>query len=196
MTKTVIGLTGTTGSNMIAGCGKDTVAEMISAIEGFKVYGLADPIYAMVKAGFGIDGKDIDWNSREAKNAQIDWLSDSEDSKVSLRYLLETLGTEWGRNFICNDVWLRVAEKFIKESDTGVVIKDIRFPNEMAWLDKMGGVLIHILRPNFFNTEATKGHPSNIPLPLRERDIMLVNDSSIDVLENRVKDICSRNIWV
>lgn len=146
MTKTpIIGLTGITGANSIAGCGKDTVAEMIRDFTGFEIYGLADPIYAMVKAGFGIDGKDIDHNSREAKNATIPWLS--ENRPVSLRSLLETLGTEWGREMICNDIWLKVAEQFIARAGKGVIIKDIRFPNESDWLNHIGVAGLGLIAP-------------------------------------------------
>lgn len=167
---------------------------MISAITGFKVYGLADPIYAMVKAGFGIDGKAIDWSSREKKNAPIEWLSDDEHT-ITLRWLLETLGTEWGRNQILDDLWLRLADKFIRESPTGVIIKDIRFPNEQSWLDRIGGKLVYIMRPTYTNGDATKGHASNIPLEIRQQDIVLMNDGSLEQLNEKVTTMCMMNNW-
>lgn len=195
MTKTpIIGLTGITGANSIAGCGKDTVAEMIRDFTGFEIYGLADPIYAMVKAGFGIDGKDIDHNSREAKNATIPWLS--ENRPVSLRSLLETLGTEWGREMICNDIWLKVAEQFIARAGKGVIIKDIRFPNESDWLNHIGGRLIYIVRPDYFGADATASHASNKPLTGVKIDIPLINDCSLNQLRSRVESICIANDWV
>ena len=53
MKKLLIGLTGRTGSNEIAGCGKDTVASIICRHLSIQSYGFADPIYDMVKAGEG-----------------------------------------------------------------------------------------------------------------------------------------------
>ena len=51
MKKLLIGITGRTGNDGIAGCGKDTVAEMISKQTSIPIYGFADPIYDMVKSG-------------------------------------------------------------------------------------------------------------------------------------------------
>lgn len=184
MKKLLIGLTGRTGSNEIAGCGKDTVADIICRYLALQSYGFADPIYDMVKAGFGIDGKAKEWQDRSKKSAPIDWLSAEKD--VSLRYLLETLGTEWGRELVCSDLWARIAEKRYHESEGGMVIRDVRFPNEMEWLDRLGGTLIHIIRPNHFNPEANPDHPSNKPLPIRDFDRTIMNDCDLVELKDRV----------
>lgn len=184
MKKLLIGLTGRTGSNEIAGCGKDTVASIICRHLSIQSYGFADPIYDMVKAGFGIDGKSKEWQDRAKKSAPIDWLSVEKD--ISLRYLLETLGTEWGREMVCSDLWARIAEKRYLESEAGLVIRDVRFQNEVDWLDRLGGILVHIIRPNHFNPEANPNHPSNIPLFVRKYDKVIMNDDSLDELKNRV----------
>lgn len=185
MKKLLIGLTGRTGSNEIAGCGKDTVADMISGCLSIESYGFADPIYDMVKAGFGINGRSKEWQSRDKKSAPIDWLS-SDTKSVSLRYLLETLGTEWGRELICQDLWTRIAEKRYLESEAGMIVRDVRFPNEVDWLDRLGGTLIHVIRPNHFNPEANPEHPSNQPLSIRSFDKTIINDCGLDVLKVRV----------
>ena len=138
----------------------------------------------MVKAGFGIDGKTEEWQDREKKSSAIPWLS--ENRPVSLRYLLETLGTEWGRNLICSDLWALIAEKRYRECEGGMVIRDVRFPNEVDWLDRLGGDLIHIIRPNHFNPEANPDHPSNKPLSIRGFDKTIMNDCDLDVLKDRV----------
>jgi len=182
--KLLIGLTGRTGSNEIAGCGKDTVANFICRHLSIQSYGFADPIYDMVKAGFGIDGKSKEWQDRGKKSAPIDWLSAERD--ISLRYLLETLGTEWGREMICSDLWARIAEKRYRESEAGLVIRDVRFPNEVDWIDRLGGTLVHIIRPNHFNPEANPNHPSNKPLSIRDYDKVIMNDADLDTLRNRV----------
>lgn len=191
MKKLLIGLTGRTGSNEIAGCGKDTVAGIISRYFSISSYGFADPIYDMVKAGFGIDGRSKEWQDRSKKSAPIEWLSVEHD--VSLRYLLETLGTEWGRNLVCSDLWALIAEKRYIESEAGMIVRDVRFPNEVDWLDRLGGTLIHILRPNHFNPEADPNHPSNQPLPIRDFDKTIMNNSGMDVLRIRTLD-CLKEI--
>ena len=55
-----------------------------------------------------------------------------------------------------------------------------------------GGVLIHVIRPNYFS-EATKGHPSNIPLSIGENDLVVINDDSLEVLQERVLKILKKN---
>ena len=178
------------GSNTIAGCGKDTVAAILAAFTGYKTYGFADPIYAMVKAGFGIDGKSDEFQDRVTKASPIPWLSTA-DKPISLRRLLETLGTEWGRNYIQEDLWTRLASKFVRECPTGVIIKDVRFENEVEWLDAEGGLLVHILRPNYYSPDATVGHLSNIPLTIRAQDYVIMNDCSLETLEGRVYSFVS-----
>lgn len=182
--KKVIGLAGRTPEG-VAGAGKDTVAEMIQKETGYLNYGLADPLYAMVKAGFMIDGKTEEWQNRERKKSKIDWLS-SDENEVSLRYLLETLGTEWGRDMVCKDLWLRIAFQVIKKEERGVIIRDIRFQNEVDWLDSVGGILVHIIRPNYVSKDASKNHVSNQLLDIREKDVTIMNDSSLEVLQKRV----------
>ena len=190
--KRLIGLTGRTGSNTIAGCGKDTVAEMIAWQTGYSIYGFADPIYAMVKAGFGIDGKSETFQDRVAKASPIPWLSTTK-KPISLRRLLETLGTEWGRTHIQEDLWTRVASQFVKDCPTGVIIKDVRFENEVEWLDAEGGTLVHIIRPRYHAPDATVGHPSNIPLPIRSQDKVILNDCDLGILAGRVESFCYLN---
>lgn len=144
----------------------------------------------MVKAGFGIDGKNEYWSDRDQKTAAIPWLS--LDRPVSLRTLLETLGTEWGRELVCSDLWVLIAGKRFVESSSGMIVKDVRFRNEQDWLKMMGGTLVHVLRPNYRRMEATGNHPSNIPLSIREGDKVIVNDGTLEDLNMRVLE-CIRS---
>lgn len=182
----LIGITGRTGLNGIAGCGKDTAAKIISEFLGYKIYGFADPLYDMIQAGFGIDGHSEEWQDRVMKNATIPWLS-SQERDISLRYLLETLGTAWGRHRISNDIWIKVANKFINDNIEGVIIHDVRFSDEFVWIKEKGGVIIHIIRPNYFGNDATINHPSNIPLPILEDDKVIVNDGSLSDFKKKIK---------
>jgi hypothetical protein len=58
------------------------------------------------------------------------------------RFAMQTLGTEWGRNLICDDLWINVLEKqlslwilsyYERDEDCRIVIDDMRFVNEAAW---------------------------------------------------------------
>jgi hypothetical protein len=61
---------------------------------------------------------------------------------VTARHLLQTLGTEWGRKQICPDVWLQCwtsTTKSLLGDGTGVVVDDVRFPNEADLVRSLGG---------------------------------------------------------
>jgi hypothetical protein len=71
----------------------------------------------------------------------------------SPRQLMQTLGTEWGREMVDPDLWIKVAEwklKALQESmfpPKVVVFSDVRFENEAEMIRRLGGVIVHIRRP-------------------------------------------------
>lgn len=70
---------------------------------------------------------------------------------VASRHLLQTLGTEWGRQCIAPDVWLRVWEARIKRFER-VVVDDVRFENEAELVRSLGGEMWRIRRAGVANT--------------------------------------------
>lgn len=68
--------------------------------------------------------------------------------KTSIRHMMRTLGTEWGRNCIRENLWVDIAEEKIKRSCASIVVfDDMRFPNEYKMLKKHGAKFIKIVRP-------------------------------------------------
>jgi hypothetical protein len=171
----ILGLTGPAGS------GKDSVARHLVNARGFTQLAFADPLRAMVAAGFGVTARDLE---RDRKERALDWLG------VSPRYLLQTLGTEWGRQKINPDVWLLVLKRRLDLLfDDGVrhfVVSDVRFENEARFLRGFGGRLWHLRRPG---TAPVHAHVSEAGVHLDPYDRVLVNDGSIDLLEQRADDL-------
>lgn len=67
----------------------------------------------------------------------------------SPRYLMQTLGTEWGRQMVADDIWLQIARSRIQalvDQGVQVVIDDVRFDNEAQLLRDMGALIIEIRR--------------------------------------------------
>lgn len=184
----LIGVTGRTGRGDIAGCGKDTVAEMIRSEIGGVIYGFADPLYNMIQAGFGIDGKSAEWQDRAKKSAAIDWLS-SNNKNISLRFLLETLGTEWGRHFVAEDIWTRLAKRALDHFSEGLIIRDLRFENEVEWIKREGGLIVYVIRPDYDDRSATENHQSNTPLSDSCADFIIINNSTLDDLKQKILKI-------
>jgi len=91
----LIGLTGPAGS------GKDTVARLLCEQHGFVQMAFADPLRAMLKAGLGLTDEEL--HRRDLKEAPLEWLGKSP------RQLLQTLGTEWGRQHVHPHLWLELA---------------------------------------------------------------------------------------
>lgn len=181
----IIGLTGRTGNGGIASCGKDSVADVLELKYGYCPGSFAGPLYDMVLAGLGISGLSEYWQNRENKKAPIDWLS-TPDRPVSLRTILETLGTEWGRNMIQDDIWLRIADRRYGSSQIPVVFKDLRFENECEWIESKGGLVVHIMRTNYFSHDATVVHSSNQPLQIKPSHVIIDNTGTLEDLENNV----------
>jgi hypothetical protein len=121
----IVALAGSIGS------GKSTVAEMLPALH----IQWADPIYAALAAMLGVS---VEWlHDRSNKDAVIEWLG------VTPRHLLQTLGTEWGRDMIHPDLWVKLVERrIVRAAAAGYdtfAICGTRFPNEAALVRRYGG---------------------------------------------------------
>lgn len=178
----LIGLAGASG------CGKDTVAKFLCDTHEFRQIALAEPIRKGIAEMFGIPHEYL--TDRALKEQPLDQLCGK-----SPRYAMQTLGTEWGRNQLCLDVWLKVAQRVIDYQQkmsaannlylNGIVISDIRFEGEAKWLRDQGGTIWHINRPN--NPYATfTGHLSEVPILIAENEPTITNDGDIDQLHDQI----------
>lgn len=71
------------------------------------------------------------------------------------RFAQQTIGTEWGRKIISQDIWVNCvtrdieriyADRFSNEAQTIIVIDDLRFPNEAQMVRDFGGELWTVRR--------------------------------------------------
>lgn len=187
----LIGLTGPAGS------GKDSVAGFLSALHNFEKFALADPIRFAIMGMFGTSYTEM--NDRLAKESTIEWIGKSP------RQLMQTLGTEWGRKHVADDIWLRIAERKIEtirsanrfESNpiAGIVISDIRFDNEAELLRRLGGQIWHIYRPGteFRLVGDTAAHPSEAGVIRHDEDIQISNIYGFDALATLVAEAMEAN---
>lgn len=164
----LIGLTGPAGS------GKDTVADYLRDRHGFAVMSFAHPVYLGVSAAFGIPIEQL--QDRDFKEEEIPWIGKSP------RQLLQLFGTEFGRDLVAKDIWLRVAKSKLDEISyicdqasvpCRVVISDVRFDNEAEWVRNLGGVIWHIHRPG---VQPVAAHVSEAGVSFEAGDERLVND--------------------
>jgi len=151
--------------------GKDTAASyLLNKLGGdWSTASFADPMKAMLNA------IDVD-TSDEAKDLP------SNQYGVSTRHMLQTLGTEWGRNLIADDFWLTVFESM--NAGRCLIVPDVRFENE-ADLIREFGFLIHIEGRGGIEG----GHISERKLQYDDRDIYIDNRGSLSELYAKLDSI-------
>lgn len=169
----LIGLTGA------AGAGKDTVASLIA---GAHVTAFAEPLYQCVSTITGIAVNLL--RDREIKEQTIPWLGKSP------RQLLQTLGTEWGRNTVCQDIWVRsLLERVSPLLAAGriVVVTDVRFDNEAVAVAAAGGEVWRIVRPGWCCLSGeSAAHASEAGVSDHLVARTLVNDGTLDALRRAI----------
>lgn len=166
----VIGITGR------AGAGKNLAA---SLVPGGTVIQLADPIYDMLAVMLGVPVERL--RDREFKESPVAWVGKSP------RELLQTLGTEWGRNIVRQDLWIVVAQRRIAELlEAGggpVVVADVRFDNEADMIHAQGGVVWKIFRTDGRDADA---HSSEAGISPSLIDRTIFNDGTVADLRTAV----------
>lgn len=166
-----------------AGVGKDTVAEVLVREHGFRRMAFADPIKDALAAMLG--GLFLTRaHSHDNKELPIEGLG------VSYRMLVQTLGTEWGRQMIGEDFWVAILRRRLAievDATTPVVVSDVRFANEAAWVREFG-VLWHIRRPG---VAPVRAHASEAGIVPRNGEPVLMNDGSLNDLARWVCDLVS-----
>lgn len=164
----LIGITGK------AGAGKDSLADAMVQEFGAVKHNFALPLKQMLNVLMGWQMKD--WDNREFKEAEIDWLNNTSPRKMA-----QYLGTEWGRNLIDPDLWVKIAmmkyhDHAFRHSEP-FVIPDVRFDNEARTIRSLGGVVIRIVRPG---VGAVSAHVSEAGVNDSLIDATLMNDGTLE----------------
>lgn len=86
-----------------------------------------------------------------------DYTALKEDPEV--RRLLQTLGTDLVRNMIDDEAWVKIAERKVRENaEKGIftILTGIRFPNELAIAENVGGAYTVYLDRDFPEDSSTQ----------------------------------------
>lgn len=171
----IIGLCG------LAGSGKDEVAAILSRRHRFAAISFAGPIY---KAVSEVTGLPPDWlKDRGHKERAIPWLGKSP------RELLQTLGTEWGRGMVREDIWIKIAMRRASEYEREgwhVVITDVRFQNEAETIRHAGGQVWRVERPGAGLGGPAGEHSSEQGVPDHLVNQVVRNVGTLDDLDEAV----------
>jgi hypothetical protein len=170
------------------GAGKDTAGEALPDFENIK---FAMPLKLMCAVYLnyrGVDDETID----RMLNGDLKEVPTPHFMGKTPRYAQQTLGTEWGRVLIGDDIWVDTA--FARASlFEQAKITDVRFPNENKAVQDEGGTTVKIVDPNF--VKPTEGeHVSEALIDDLPTDIVIFNDKttmSIEQLHEKVRKALS-----
>jgi len=182
----LIGITGAARS------GKDTLADFLCSTLGLYRLMFAGPIKSLVCHLLHCTLPELERMDKEAPHMAF--------GGKTIREVLQTLGTDWGRDTIWRDIWvekmaweiriMRREHHFLSADGygtphRGMVITDVRFTNEAALIRAEGGKLIHLMRQN---APAVREHRSEKGVNYHPDDIVLHNNGTIeDLKKNTLK---------
>ena len=207
----IIGIVGFLGS------GKGTAGDILIEQHGYTRVSFADAVKDAVSVIF-------DWprdllegdteTSRIFRETRDKWWSEKFGYDVTPRYMLQLMGTEAGRDVFNENLWVHTVARRIRsmqdnESKDKFVIPDVRFPNELEFIRKMGGHVVRVVRgpdpewyslahasnnPNFLHSneayaemEKTGVHYSEWAWIGQQFDYQIDNNGSLLMLESDIK---------
>lgn len=191
MSLIVIALTGRAGS------GKSVVAERLVTEWGAVRAPFAAPLKRMLRLFLEDQGVGL---------AAAHRMTDGDLKETASEYLggetprraMQTLGTEWGRGLsptLWIDAWRRsVEDRVFKASVDGetvvIVADDVRFPNEVAAVRALGGLVVWIDRPGERLCADAAAHASETS-DLGRPDHVIINDGGLDWLAAQADAVAS-----
>lgn len=170
-------LIGITGKAM---AGKDTIGQYLCKMYGFHPKAFADPMRDALKVMFALGEKHFNGD----KEFPIEWLGKSP------RQLMQTLGTEWGRDQVHRQIWVLHMQRRIAgllKAGGEVVITDVRYVDEAEMVHRLGGQIWRVTWPNGLTT-AQADHTSEQEGMRIVADVDLLNDGTVEDLHNKIDD--------
>lgn len=165
----------------MATAGKTTAANAVLPANWLGRFSFANPLRQMLKV---IGVPDANLYDQAHKNDPLPQFGGK-----SARELLQTLGTQWGRDMVSPDIWAHAGEVAMTNmlaAGVEVLIDDARFDNEAVAIRKLGGVVIEVVRPGL----TRGGHASERGINPKLIDHVIRNDGDPEQFALRVRALC------
>lgn len=166
--------------------GKDTVAAYLVQAEGFVRRGLADALKEEAAAHFHTTLFQM-WSHDNTSTAG--WVArDLKEYVASKPPMVRAFLQEYGarQRALSPDYWVRELEKWWEgQGYPDLVVSDVRFENEAAWVRQHGGELWRVVRPD---VSVGGGHISETEQLGIEVDRTFLNAGSIEDLHRMIKE--------
>lgn len=157
--------------------GKSTAASHLKTQAGYKEDSFAAPIRQFVATLLGLTVAEME----PVKEKVVDWLGKSP------RQMMQTFGTDWGREKVHPDIWIEACMQRIARDPKGrYVISDLRFDNEADAIRRMGGAVVHIVRPDAL---VVNSHASEAGVKRAAGDFLIVNDGPLEQFHKAIDDL-------
>ena len=195
----IIGLTGA------AGAGKDSTADIIQElVPGTARFAFATALRAEIAEAWGIDQRLLEDQARKAvPHDQLALRFCSDAGFPQYAWELSSLPAvtprgimqRWGdyRRFSDPDYFvlpaLRARLLAVEEQRPMLLVTDVRYPNEAAWLRNVGGELWRVVRPGVIG----RGHESEVALDDAPADHVITNDRGFEHLRRIVVDLLTHH---
>jgi hypothetical protein len=170
MSDLFIGLCGKKGS------GKSFVAENMRDTRDAKILRFADILKDMMRV-MGFSEGQI---NGDLKEVACDMLNGK-----TPRYAMQTLGTEWGRNLLHENIWVDMLVAKVNKERGVVVVDDVRFPNEIKAIRDNGGVVAWIERASIYDGEDE--HASETSVSSADCDVCIDNTLPIPLVLTNIE---------
>ena len=170
-----------------AGCGKTTVAKELSLATGAGIVSFALPMKHMIEELLEYYGYDEDERCRAlyTQEGKAKPLSSIPGSPTP-RHLLQTIGTEWGRDQVHPDIGVSAALAQAGRCSKGAIFDDCRFNNEAAAVRLVGGVVVHLRRKAILGIPH---HASETGVFAEPRDLHVVNDREPHLVAAQIRQL-------
>ena len=172
-----------------ARAGKDTAADYF-ADHGYHKIGFSDPLYEMLAPFLGLTVMQL----HKLKERQAKMLAIGERilPQFDVRYLLKTLGTEWGRDCVGSHIWAEFAyRKWLIMNRRGqldyFVFRDWRFESEYDYFAaKIGRQHIFRVKITRDDCQSQVGHRSEDEIALLPCDWLVENNATVAELYTKL----------
>lgn len=196
----IIGLVGFIGS------GKGTVGDILEQ-KGFVKDSFAKPLKDACSVMFGWPREMLEGDtevSRKWREEPDTYWSEKFGKEFSPRLALQLMGTEAGRNVFHTDIW--VISLLNRAKGKNVVVTDVRFQNEVKYIQDNGGIIVRVKRgdePEWYNDLLAMNtnverqqfmnkfgiHPSEWDWVGSDFNHIIENDGTINDLGNKVNEL-------
>lgn len=180
--------------------GKSEVARVLRDNYGYVPVKMAQTLKSMTRLFLlSLDMPPTEIDRRIEGNGKEETLDGYGLPSITVRHIMRTLGKEWGRDNVADDVWVKIAlgrAHRLIGAGMRVVIDDLRYPNEYEAIRAVpGNVVLRVTRPLLdggptVETETTGPlHESEGLLDHARFDDLVVNDGPLAELPRRVWEV-------